>query len=95
MRQEVPVLDVQVRNRFERPNVQSLIVGRGWIVGSGTDPRREVVNLLDCVRRKQSLRELAEVQPFVRSPLQGAVIQIESIDINVYDRHCPLPNSRP
>lgn len=55
----------------------------------------KIVNLLDCVRRKQSLREFSEIQPLVGSPLQGAVIEIESIDINVYDRHCPLLNSRP
>ena len=90
MRQEVPVFDVQVRNRFERPDVQALIVGRRGIVGPGTDPRREVVKFLDRVRGEQRLCELAEVQPFVRSPFQGAVIDVEPIDINVCDCHSLL-----
>jgi hypothetical protein len=59
------------------PSGQVRIVGT---VGYGCG---EIFNSVDLIFRQERPAKLCDVQPFVGSALQSAVIEIESVDVNV------------
>jgi hypothetical protein len=90
---ELAVLDVQVWQCLQRPNVEALVVSCGRTIDPRADSRCKVVEFLNRIGREQSLGELAEVKPLIRRPLEGAIVQIEAVNIEVDDCHGSPRNS--
>ena len=55
------------------------------IIRPGAHQRRKVFNFSDGVLGKQQLAKLADVDPPIRGLLEGSVVEIEPVDINVRD----------
>ena len=53
------------------------------IIRPGAHQRRKVFNFSDGVLGKQQLAKLADVDPTIRGLLEGSVVEIEPVDINV------------
>ena len=81
--QEVPIVNADVRERFERANERLLTAGHVWIGRRTFDTRREIANPVDAKARKNLYAELGDIEPFVRRALHGTVIQIEAVDVDV------------
>jgi hypothetical protein len=54
----------------------------------GSGASRKVFNFSDGVLGKQQLAKLADVDPPIRGLLEGSVVEIEPVDINVRDDIC-------
>ena len=54
---------------------------------SGTDTGSKILDSLDMVVGQQFLTEARQIQPFVRSAFQRAVIEVKSVDVDDRLRH--------
>ena len=54
--------------------------------GTRVEPGREVADPVDGVFREERLGQLPQVEPPERGVLQGAVVEIEAVDVNVGDQ---------
>jgi hypothetical protein len=55
--------------------------------------RRKIVVFLNRVGREQCLGKFAEVKPLERCPLEGTIVQVEAVYIEVDDSH-DVPRTR-
>jgi hypothetical protein len=81
--QEVPVVDGQVRDRRNSPEVRQLVLSGIWMPGPLADDGGEVTDPMDVVAGKGSLAERGEVEPAVRPIFKAAVEEVEAVDVDV------------
>lgn len=67
-----PVVDREVGDRFQRPNIDLLARAVIRIVGSRVHQSREVVNVVDQIPGEQFGTQLVEVEPSVVAPMGPA-----------------------
>lgn len=91
MRQEMPINDPEVWNRSERPYVQALVMRRSRIVRTGAGSGSEVMKFVNRIAGKKRMRELADIEPFVRGSLQSTVVEVKAVHIDVDYRHSSYP----
>jgi len=79
----VTVDDLEVRERAERPEKGLLPRGLIGIARTGADPSGEVLDPGNLVPREEQLAQLPDIKPPERRPLDGAIVQVEAIDIHI------------
>ena len=80
------VVRVEARQRRQGSQIRLLPLALRGIPRTGVEPRGEVGNPVDRVLGKERLGQPPEVQPPVGRVLQGAVVEIESVDVEVGDQ---------
>ena len=73
----------QIRHGLKRAKIFLLPSGQVKIVGAIGHVSRKVFDSVDLILGQKKLAEFGNIQPFVGSALQGAVIEIESVECNV------------
>lgn len=76
-------MNAEVRKRFEGANKRLLTAGHVGIGRRAFDQRGEIANAIDAKARENLQAELSNVEPFVRRTLNGTVVEVEAIDVDV------------
>jgi len=84
---EVSQVNGQIGQCAQGTQVRILSCGCTGVMRRRTHPRREIPDTVDAHIGKQVLAQKRKVKPLVRCTSQRAVVQIESIDVDVC-RHC-------
>jgi len=85
--------DLHVGKRSQRPEVDFLSHGLSRVAGTCSDPGREIFDPVYRMVRKQQAAEVIYIQPLVGGPLDGPVIQIEAVDVDVGNGHAESTNA--
>jgi len=56
------------------------LIGIAW---ASIEPRREVAHTVDVVLGKEGLAQFPQIKPSEWGVLQGAVVEIEAVDVEV------------
>ena len=64
------------------------------IAGTNVEPDREVTHFVDGVFRKEGLGQFVQVKLSKRGVLESAVVEIETVDVQVGDQLPPPPKDR-
>ena len=92
---EVSVVQGHCRNGLQGAKVSLLPLGLRWIVGAAGNQGGKVSYAAYLVVGQQKPHQLTDVQPSVGRAAQGAVIEIEAVDIDVgADGDCPYKKLR-
>lgn len=81
MRQVVPVVDLYFRESRKRPQICLLPHGRVGLARARSHSRREILDSLDVIARKQDAAKGGEVEPPMRRPLKCAIVEVEAVDV--------------
>lgn len=92
---EDAVVGVEARQRRQRSQVRLLPLALRGIAGAGVEPSREVADPVDRVLGKEGLGQLSQVEPPERRVLQGAVVEIEAVYVQIGDQFPPPQRQRP
>lgn len=57
--------------------------GNVCVAGAGFYPRSEVVYCFDLISRKHAVEKLFQIKPLVRRALQTAVIEVETVYVDI------------
>jgi hypothetical protein len=58
---------------------------RAGIVRARRDQSREILDFLNCILGHQKLKQRLQIHPAMRGLAQGAVVEIEAVNVNVVD----------
>ena len=76
-------MDLEARQRGQGSQVRLLPLGLSGIAGTGIESGGEVADLIDCVQREESFGQFTQIQPSERCVLEGAVVEVEAVDVDV------------
>ena len=86
--------DIQVLQSPQRSEVCLLPLRLPLIAGTNVEPGREVTYAVDGVFRKEGLAQFVQVKPPKWSVLESAVVEIETVDVQIGDQLPPPPKDR-
>ena len=76
-------MEGDARCRPQSADVGLLALGLGWVSGAAVYEGGEVTYAAYVVAWKQEPCQLPDGQPSVRSAPQGAIVEVEAVDIDV------------
>ena len=76
-------MEGDARCRLQGADVCLLALGLGWVSRAAGYEGGKVTYAAYVVLWKQEPRQLPDIQPSVRSAPQGAVVEIEAVDIDI------------
>ena len=99
VREEKPFVDRKGRNRSECAQVYILSRCDLRVMRQGANPGREVADSINYVLWEEPLTQTSEIEPLVRRAPQSAVVQVETVNVDVGGQNAPdmrrPPKGRP
>lgn len=77
------IVDGQVRNGIQRSKVGLLTLCLRRILGAARHTCREIPDSVDLMAWQQTLGQLSKVEPAIGRSAQGAVVEIEAVNVDV------------
>ena len=79
----MPVVNGKAGESSERPEVELLPHGLIGVIGTGTHPRREILDFRDGVFGKQKLTELSHIHPPIWCFAEGSVVEVKPVYVHI------------